>query len=100
MSHICPLGLCRTEEDCPNAPCVECMRRLGEHILEEINVIQRQALVAKAKGDYTPMSTLQELLKSMGSALTIQEMTQAASLTAPPNTPSTASSMNDFRVRA
>ena len=78
MATVCPLGLCRTEEDCPNAPCIECMRRLGDHMIEEVKIVQRQAKAAKLKGDLPAVKFLQGLLSSMGLAVTIQEMVQNA----------------------
>ena len=62
---VCPLGLCRFEEDCPNAPCVDCMRRLGEHMIEEVRLMERQATIAKSKGDASAFDQLDALLASM-----------------------------------
>lgn len=69
MSAICPLGLCRFEADCPNAPCLDCMRRLGAHMIEEIQLISRQARTAAGKGDRTAAANLADLLDSLGGAI-------------------------------
>lgn len=39
MMNVCPLGLSRTEEDCPRAPCVRCLRQMGERLLADIQRI-------------------------------------------------------------
>ena len=61
---VCPLGLCTTESVCPNAPCLDCMRRLGDHMIEEIKVLQVQARVAQTQNRASQL-TLHEMLKNL-----------------------------------
>lgn len=57
LFEICPMGFANFEQDCPNAPCIECMGRLKDHMLEELGVMERQSKIAKAKEDQ-PSATL------------------------------------------
>lgn len=51
LQTICPLGFASFTEDCPHAPCVECMGRLKDHMLEELAVMERQAKIAQLRKD-------------------------------------------------
>lgn len=73
---VCPLGLCRTEETCPRAPCLDCMRRLGEHMIDEIKIIGRQAQAASDKGDVGAFNQLHTMLQSLGVSMTSRELAQ------------------------
>lgn len=66
MQTVCPLGLCRVEEECPEAPCIDCMRRLGDHMVEEIKIVSRQAEAAKRKGMLDVSDDLGALLRTLG----------------------------------
>lgn len=68
MAHgdeVCPLGLCRLETVCPHAPCLECMARLKEHMLGELEVLERQSHAAGGKGDTKGQTVLGRLLDSL-----------------------------------
>ena len=69
----CPLGLERVEGDCPNAPCIECMRRLGDHMIEEVNLLNRQTNVARILGDRAAMDELHIVMSTLSAAVTSQE---------------------------
>lgn len=73
MNTVCPLGLCRLEEDCPNAPCLDCMKRLGEHMIAEIKIMERQALIASARGDHEMRGQLAGMLDRLGIAVIHRE---------------------------
>jgi hypothetical protein len=74
--NVCPLGLCRTEEVCPNAPCVECMHRLGEHMLEEVSIIEQQKRAAHMRGDPVAQEQLSKLIDSLGALFRRSEETR------------------------
>ena len=63
---VCPLGLCTTESVCPNAPCLDCMRRLGDHMIEEIKVLQVQARVANVRQMPEPKANLTDMMRALG----------------------------------
>ena len=63
---VCPLGLCTTESVCPNAPCLDCMRRLGDHMIEEIKVLQAQARVANVRQMPEPKANLTDMMRALG----------------------------------
>ena len=62
---VCPLGLCTTESVCPNAPCLDCMRRLGDHMIEEIKVLQAQARVANVRQMPEPKANLTDMMRAL-----------------------------------
>ena len=62
---ICPLGFCTFEQVCPRAPCVDCMRRLRDHMVEELLVLREQAGVAQRSGDTRAYGVLHGLLESV-----------------------------------
>lgn len=66
---ICPLGLCTFEQVCPNAPCIPCMRRLGEHLIAEMGVMTAHARVANEKGDRAATETLHGMLSSLTTSM-------------------------------
>lgn len=74
---VCPLGLCRIEETCPNAPCLDCMRRLGEHMIEEIGVVAKQAAVARDKGQKDVAAKFDDMLFQLGRSVLMREMSDA-----------------------
>ena len=71
-SMVCPLGLCTTEDVCPNAPCLDCMRRLGEHMIEEIKVLQAQADVAYKRKLPEPVVTLKDMMRALGERILLE----------------------------
>ncbi len=72
---ICPLGFDTTTGDCPWAPCTQCMRALGDHMIEEVKVLSRQAQAARAKGDAPALEEIKGVIRSLGSAITMREAT-------------------------
>lgn len=52
------------------------MRRLGEHMIDEIKIIGRQAQAASDKGDVGAFNQLHALLKSLGVSMTVRELAQ------------------------
>lgn len=67
---VCPLGLCTFEEVCPNAPCMACMRTLGQHLIAEMGIMLKQADAAKAKGNEQAHVDLRVLAHDVGSIIT------------------------------
>ena len=73
MANVCPLGLCRFEEVCPNAPCIDCMHALGAHMIEEARLMEKQIDVARRKGDQKSVGILTRLFASLGLDMTLKE---------------------------
>jgi hypothetical protein len=72
---ICPLGFATTEGDCPRAPCTDCMRLLGDHMITEVKVLSRQAQAARVKDDAPALAAIKEIMGSLGAAITMREQT-------------------------
>jgi hypothetical protein len=49
------------------------MRRLGEHMIEEVRILERQTRTASVKGDVGAMSALETLLQGLGIAIVTRE---------------------------
>lgn len=81
-THVCPLGYCTFEEICPHAPCIDCMRRLGEHMVEEMKIIGRQADHASSHGDFTAAAMLDTQMEHIGDTLSRAENFRAADVEA------------------
>lgn len=71
--RVCPLGLCTFEEVCPNALCVECMHRLGQHMIGEMTILGKQADHATAKGDHTGAALIRGIMDHLGETLAVGE---------------------------
>lgn len=66
---VCPLGLCTFEEICPKAPCINCMRALGEHLVAEVGIMAQQIEVARRQGNVTAQNDLHNTFASMRQAI-------------------------------
>lgn len=75
MMNVCPLGLCTFEEICPRAPCMECMRALGEHMVAEVGIMAQQIEVARRQGNLTAVEDIRNTIGNMHEAITRRALT-------------------------
>lgn len=69
MTYGCPLGYGTFEGLCPRAPCIECMRALGDHMIAEFKIMARQACHAEDKSDGSAYDILRLLMDDIGAQI-------------------------------
>jgi len=57
------------------------MRRLGDHMVEEVKIMQHHVTTARERQDVTALKALQHVLTSLGLSISLQEMVALASKT-------------------